>query len=74
MGPSSYDSRSYCEPTRLDWESSSKAPVGALADSPLFHRVHSLGGTGELEPMILAMRWAGRAVRPVGIRSQGGLR
>jgi len=50
MGPSSYDSRSNCEPTRLAREPSSGALLGVLAGSPQYPRVQKPGGTGELEP------------------------
>ncbi len=64
MGPSAFDSRPNCEPTRLARESvSDESLVGSPADSPLYIRVQKPGGIGELEPMMLAMRWAGRAVR-----------
>ncbi len=70
MGPSTFDSRPNCEPTRLARESVSDASlVAAPADSPLYIRVQKPGGTGGLEPMMLAMRWAGRAV---GSRSRPG--
>jgi hypothetical protein len=54
MGPSMFDSRSNCEPTRLARESSSGAPVGVLADSPLNPRVQKPGGIGKLEPLMFA--------------------
>ncbi len=65
MGPNSFDSRSNCEPTRMAREPSSGAPLGVLAGSPLYLRVQKPGGTGELEPMISAMRRTVRTVRPV---------
>jgi hypothetical protein len=69
MGPSSFDSRSNCEPTRLAREPLSEAPLGAAAGSPLYPRVQKPGGTGELEPMITTNRWTSRTVRLTGFGS-----
>jgi hypothetical protein len=58
QGSSLFDSRSYCEPAQLAWESVSGVPfVAQPVDAHLLRRVLKPGGVGRLGPFLFRARW-----------------
>ncbi len=60
QGSSLFDSRSYCEPVQLAWESISGVPfVARPVDAHLLRRVLKPSGVGKLEPALFPLAAAG---------------